>query len=127
MLSMISWRHDWNWQTAERELLYSLELCPNGDGPHYHHALYLAWNRRDAEALAEMAKCHELDPVRSEPVKAQAAINYHFRNHKALIDASRSFTALSPNAWLAHYLFGVGYEGSGQPQEAILQYLKAVE
>jgi tetratricopeptide (TPR) repeat protein len=35
--------------------------------------------------------------------------------------------ASDPNSWLAHYLLGVAYEGSGQTQEAIPEYQKAIE
>jgi len=126
-LGRISWRYDWDWQTAARELSYSLELCPNGARPRRDHALYLAWNRRDAEALAEMAKCREVDPIRSEPLWVEAAMYYHLRNYKVLTEVSRSLAALRPNAWFAHYWFGVGYEGSGQSKEAIYEYQRAVE
>jgi tetratricopeptide (TPR) repeat protein len=67
-LYRISQRYDWDWQKAERELSYALELRPNAVAPHWDHAYYLAWNGRVAEAMAEVAKCRELDPVRSEPL-----------------------------------------------------------
>ena len=126
-LGRIIWQYDWDWPAAERELLYSVELCPNAVDSHWEYALYLAWNGRVAETLAEVAKTRELDPVRSEPLWIEAATNYHFRNYKALIEVSRSFTTLRPNVWFAHYWFGVGYEGSGQTREAIPEYQKAVE
>lgn len=126
-LGRISWRYDWDWQTAEREFLYEVELCPNAVKSHWDHALYLAWNRRDSEALAEIAKCREVDPLRSEPLWIEAAMYYQLRNYKVLTEVSRSFTASRPNVWFAHYWFGVGYEGSGQTLKAIPEYQKAIE
>ena len=126
-LYRISHRYDWDWPKAEREISYALELCPNAVDPHWYHAYYLAWNGRVAEAMAEVAKCRELDPVRSEPLWIEAVANYHFRNYKALLEVSRSFTTLRPNRWVAHYWVGVGYEGLGQTLEAIPEYQKAVE
>ena len=126
-LARISWRHDWDWQTAEREFRYALELCPSLAGAHLGYAAYIASIGRSAEALAEMAKTRELDPIRSEPFSGEALINYHLRNYKALIEIDRAFVAQYPNSWFAHYWLGVGHEGSGQAPEATPEYQKAVE
>ena len=123
----MSWRYDWDWQTADREFLYALKLCPNATEVHYGYVLYTAANGRSAEALAEMAKIRELDPIRSEPFAAKSVINYHLRNYKALIETDRAFVARASNFPLAHLWLGVGYEGSGQPREAIPEYQKAIE
>jgi TolB-like protein/Tfp pilus assembly protein PilF/predicted Ser/Thr protein kinase len=136
VLVHIAWRYDWDWQKAEKELSYALELCPNAVAAceageqlnaHWQHAFYLASNGRVAEAMAEVAKCRELDPVRSEPLWIPAVTNYHSRNYKALVESSRSLTESRPNLWLAHYWLGVGYEGSGQTLRGISEYQKAVE
>jgi tetratricopeptide (TPR) repeat protein len=126
-LAYLALRNDWDWTTAEREHLHALELCPNDYNSHFHYAFYLAWNRRAADALAQIAKCRELDPVRSEPLWAEAVVYYHLRNYKAMTQVSSRFTVSRPNVWLSHYWLGVGYEGSGQTQEAIIEYQKAVE
>lgn len=34
---------------------------------------------------------------------------------------------LDPNGWFQHYTLGVGYEGTGKLQEAISEYLKAMD
>jgi TolB-like protein/DNA-binding winged helix-turn-helix (wHTH) protein/Tfp pilus assembly protein PilF len=127
VLARMSWRYDWDWQSAEKEYLYALKLCPNAGGLHWNYALYKASNGRIAEALAEMAKMRELDPIRSESFSGKSFINYHLRNYKALIEIGRAFVAQNSNEWLAHYWLGVGYEGSGQTREAIPEYQKAIE
>jgi TolB-like protein/DNA-binding winged helix-turn-helix (wHTH) protein/Tfp pilus assembly protein PilF len=126
-LARISWRYDWDWQTADREFLYALKLCPSDTVVHYGYALYAASNGQIDEALAEMEKTRELDPIRSDPFAIKSLINYHLRNYKALIEVDRAFVARNSNNWLAHFWLGVGYEGSGQTREAIAEYQKAVE
>ena len=74
-----------------------------------------------------MAKIRELDPIRSEPLAAKSVINYHLRNYKALIEIGRAYVARASNFTLAHLWLGVGYEGSGQPRDAIPEYQKAIE
>jgi TolB-like protein/DNA-binding winged helix-turn-helix (wHTH) protein/Flp pilus assembly protein TadD len=126
-LARIAYRYEWDWRTAEKEFQHNLDLCPNDSGSHWNNAIYLASNGRVAQAQAEMARYRELDPVRSEPLWIEAAINYHSRNYNALTEVSRSFTTSRPNIWFAHYFLGVGYEGSGQLREAIPEYQKAIE
>jgi len=127
VLGRISWRYDWDWQTAEKEFLYALEQCPNSFGAHWDYGVYTASNGRITKAQAEAAKLRELDPIRSEPFNSEAVITYHLRNYKALIEVSRSYMASRPTLWLTHYWFAVGYEGTGQRREAIPEYQKAVD
>jgi TolB-like protein/Tfp pilus assembly protein PilF len=127
VVARISWEYDWDWQTAEKEYLHGLELCPNDAGIHLEYAAYKAVNGRIAEAQAEMAKGRDLDPIHSEPFVNEAVINYHLRNYKALIETDRAFLTQASNEWLAHYWLGVGYEGSGETSLAIPEYQKAVE
>jgi TolB-like protein/DNA-binding winged helix-turn-helix (wHTH) protein/Tfp pilus assembly protein PilF len=127
LLAEVNWRYDWDWQTAEKEILYALELCPNDTGLHWTYALHMAMNGRFAEARAQLAKGRDLDPIQSEPFVGEAVINYHHRNYKGLIETDRASLAQGANDWLAHYWLGVGYEGSGEPSQAIPEYRKAVE
>jgi serine/threonine protein kinase/tetratricopeptide (TPR) repeat protein len=126
-IAHIAWRYDWDWQTAEKEYLHTLELCPNDDGPRYSYSFYAAITGRRDLALAEMTKGRELDPIHGEPLRGESLVDYHSRNYKALIEVSRSSTASAPNDWVNHYWLGVGYEGSDQTREAIPEYQKAVE
>ena len=100
-------------------------MCPNDGGPHYDMSFYFATNSRIAEAEAE--RLREIDPIRAEPLNSEAIINYHLRNYVKLTDVCRSYTAVFPNGWVAHYWLGVGLEGSGRPVEAIREYQRAVE
>jgi TolB-like protein/DNA-binding winged helix-turn-helix (wHTH) protein len=126
-LADLTWRHDWDWKTTERELRHAQELCPNTAGAHWHLAYYLGWSGRGAEALTENAKTQELDPRHPGLLRAQAMIDYHIRNYKALTEVSRRDVAANANSWPAHYFLGVGYEGTGQTLQAIREYQKAVE
>lgn len=127
MLAWLSWRYDWDWKTAQREFRSALELCPNNAAIHWQQAYYSGWSGRGAEALAEMAKARELDPLLPILLLGKALANYHLRNYEALVGVGRQYVTSDANSWLAHYLLGVGYEGSGQMLEAIPEYQKAVE
>jgi eukaryotic-like serine/threonine-protein kinase len=127
MLAWLSWLYDWDWQTAEREFAYAVELAPSSTETHWLRAIYLGWSGRSAEALVELAKNREIDPAYPYALYEEAVIFYHLRNYKAMLELSRQDVASNPNHWFSHYFLGVGYEGLGQPLEAIPEYQKAVE
>jgi len=126
-LAWLGWRYDWDWQTAEREFKYAVELCSNDAVIRYQHAYYSGWNGREAEALAEAEQARELDPLLSGVSRAKALVHYQLRNYAAVTEVGRQCVASDANSWLAHFLLGVGLEGSGKPREAIPEYQKAVE
>jgi Tfp pilus assembly protein PilF len=124
-LAWLSWRFDWDWRNAEKEFRRALELTPNDVVAHANLGAYLGWSGRPAEALAELARTRELDPV--SPLVDDSMVYYHSRDYQAMSTASRKFVASNPDNWLAHYLLGVACEGSGSPQDAIPEYRKAMD
>jgi TolB-like protein/DNA-binding winged helix-turn-helix (wHTH) protein/Tfp pilus assembly protein PilF len=125
-LAWLGWRYDWEWETAEREFRYAVALCPNDALIHYQHAFYSGWNGREVEALAEAELARELNPL-ADVSRGTALVNYQLRDYSAVTKAGRECVASDANSWLAHFLLGVGLEGSSQPREAIPEYQKAVE
>ena len=125
----ISWRYDWDWAAADREFKYALELCPNSEEIHWNHTYYAAWAGHSAEALAELEKKRELDPLMTERrvLDAKGLIYYHLRDYKTMVEVGQKLVAAAGGSWLAHYILGTGYEGSGQTLEAISEYQKSVE
>ncbi len=126
-LGYLSWAHDWDWRTAERELNYAIELNPNSIQGHEELASFLGWSGRRAEALAEVARIRELDPAYPFGFIVESVIYYHLRDYKTMVEVNRQSVASNPDEWLGHYFLGVGYEGLGQQLEAIPEYQKAVE
>ena len=126
-VAWLAWRHDWDWQTADKEFQYAIELCPNNARIHINYAYYSAWNGRGPEASAEIEKAHELDPLSDVMLRGKALVNFQLRNYKLMIESGRECVAFDANSWVAHYLLGAGQEGSGQTLQAIPEYQKAVE
>src|SRR5262249_21477477 len=127
LLAWLSWRYDWDWETAEREFRSALELCPSDANIHWQQAYYSGWSGRGVEALAGMAKAREFDPLLPILLLGEALMNYHLRNYEAMVGVGRQYVASDANSWIAHYFLGVGCEGSGQTLEAIPEYQKAIE
>ena len=125
-LGWLSWRQDWDWATAERELRYAVELNPNYAEGHENLVWYLAWSGRSTEALDEIKKIRKLDPAYPY-FSPESGIYYHRRDYRALIEASRKYVASIPDDWPGRYNLGVGYEGSGRKLDAIPEYQRAIE
>jgi len=124
-LGWLSWRHEWNWRTAEREFRYAVELSPSYVVGHERLALYLGWSGRRAEALAEIAKIKELNPELASLLASNPY--YHLRDYKGLLEVSRNSVTSNPGAWTPHYWLGVAYEGLNEQMEAVPQYKIAIE
>jgi TolB-like protein/DNA-binding winged helix-turn-helix (wHTH) protein/Tfp pilus assembly protein PilF len=125
-LGWLSWRHEWDWQTAEKEYRYGCELSPNDVDAYQALTWFLAWRGRTAEALEEIARIRQIDPTQVLPLD-EAGIYYHQRNYKSLVEVGQKSVTLRPDFWVSHYFLGVGYEGSGQLPAAIAEYKKAAE
>ena len=125
-LGYLDWQFEWNWQQAERELRYAVELNPNSMESHEALVWYLAWSGRRDEALAEVGKIGQLDPAYPFTSLQETGVYYHQRDYKSFVEVGKKSVAAYPN-WASHYFLAVGYDGSGRPAQAIPEYQRAVE
>jgi tetratricopeptide (TPR) repeat protein len=78
------------------------------------------------QAMAELARSKEIDPGPSSSGAELAAL-YQLRDFKGLIAAGQRQVTSNPNEWTGYTNLGVGYEGAGDLQAAVVAYQKAVE
>ena len=123
---VISWRRDWDWETAEREFDRGAALAPSYPCAHEDRAEFLAFLGRRSEALAEMTRINQIDFGPGAGM-TEAGIYIQLRDYQNLLDASKRGVASNPNEWLEHYNLGIADEGTGKLPEAISEYQKAVE
>ena len=62
-LGHIKFQYDRDWTDAEKEFKRAIELNPNYASAHHWYALCLAWMGRQDEALDEIRRARELDPL----------------------------------------------------------------
>jgi serine/threonine protein kinase/Flp pilus assembly protein TadD len=126
-LGYLDWQFSWDWQAAEKEIRRAVHLNPNYVEGRVTLAWYLAWSRRRDEALAEVQKILQLDPVFPYIALQEAGVYYHLRDYKSLVEAAEKSVAKNPGNWSSHYLLAVGYEGTGRPAQAVPEYQQAAE
>jgi eukaryotic-like serine/threonine-protein kinase len=120
--------YEWNWTEAEREFKRAIELSPNNTSAHFRYGLqYLAAIGRNEEAIAELERVVEVEPL-SLITGANLAAVYTFagENKRALDQAQKTYD-LEPHFLTGRYFLGVSYNANGMYAEAIALSKKHLE
>jgi TolB-like protein/DNA-binding winged helix-turn-helix (wHTH) protein/Flp pilus assembly protein TadD len=118
---------DWDLESAGREFQRAIELNPGYATAHHWYAWHLALFARYGEALSEMQKAQNLDPL-SLIINADLAellMLAHLKDES--IEQSRKTIEMDPSFALAHNQLAQGYLAKGMPEDAILELRKAIE
>ena len=99
---------DWDWSGAEREFQKAIALDPNAAVAHaeYGHKILSAARGRYGDALAELKRALELDPL-SVPISVQIAwVHFHARQwDQSIAQFQRTLELGAKSPWP---LFGIG-------------------
>jgi serine/threonine-protein kinase len=111
--------HDYDWNTAEREIKRAIELRPGYATAHQWYAEILWAKGRLPEALAEAQRARELDPT-SPAVNYVLAITYFIMHDydRAIAQATRTLE-LDPGFVPARVFLVLGHVKSGRLAEAM--------
>ena len=115
--------YDWNWAAATKEFQRAIELNPNYATAHhwYSDTVLLPMGRFD-EAVAEMKRAQELDPL-SLIINAEVGSNYMYaRQYDKAIEQLRKTIEMDQTFYYAHWNLGEAYELKGSFQEALAEY-----
>ena len=118
-LGFIATFYDWDWAMAEREFRRAIELNPSYARAHLFYSYYLVSQGRFEEAIAEINRAHELDPLSLQIDLNRTTPLYFSRRHDESIEITRRVLDLYPNSSLGHYFLGADYLEAGMHQEAI--------
>jgi TolB-like protein/DNA-binding winged helix-turn-helix (wHTH) protein len=127
LLGIVAYYYDWNWLDAEKELLRGIQLSPSFGEAHYGYALYLNSAGRHDEAIAEIQRAQEVDPIvfiqKVDAGRIYACAGQYDRAIKQLRDAPD----LKPNDYRAHDVLGAVYLYKGMRAESATEYRKAAQ
>ena len=118
---------DWNWDAAEKEFRRAIELNPGYATAHHWYAWHLSLLGQNSEAIAEMKKAENMDPL-SLIINADLAellVIAHLPDES--IQQSRKTIAMDPGFGLAHNQLAQGYLEKRMFGEAITELQKAIE
>ena len=118
---------DWDLKSAEAEFRRAIELNPSYATAHHWYAWHLSLSGSNVNAIAEMKKAKNLDPV-SLIINADLAellLIAHFPDES--IEQSRKTIEMDVNFALAHNQLAVAYLQRRRQDEAIAELQKAVQ
>src|SRR5712692_8771547 len=116
----------YKWAESAREYQRAIELNPNYATAHhwYSDGPLLATGRID-EAIAEMKRAQELDPL-SLIINTEVGTNYIMaRQYDKAIEQLRKTIEMDPSFYFAHWNLGEAYQLSGNFTEAFKEYQTA--
>src|SRR6185369_17459902 len=94
--------YDWNWESAEAEFKRAIELNPGYATAHHWYSWHLAVLGRIDEAIAEMRRAANLDPLSLIISADLAEVLLVGRQDEQSIQQSLSTIALDPAFSVAH-------------------------
>jgi TolB-like protein/Tfp pilus assembly protein PilF len=125
-LAFALYNYDFAWLAAEKEFQRAIALNPNYATAHHWYAIYLATRGRLEEAIAEMQRARELDPL-SLIINTEVGWMLYFgRHYNQAIEQYQKTLEMDPSFAVAHWGLGLAYQQKAMPQEAIAEFQKAI-
>jgi TolB-like protein/Tfp pilus assembly protein PilF/tRNA A-37 threonylcarbamoyl transferase component Bud32 len=124
-LAMAVWQYDWDRSRAEKEFKRAIELNPGYATAHHWHALFLGRTGRLQEAIAEIKRAQELDPLSLIINTVTGMVFYWARQYDLAIQEYRKTLEMDPDFEIAHYLLGWVFGQKGLYDEAIAELRRA--
>jgi serine/threonine protein kinase/tetratricopeptide (TPR) repeat protein len=124
-LAYVHFRFDWDWPGAEAEFQRALETNPSYPTAHQWHGEYLAALGRFDEALDEMNRAGQLDPLSLSAKVGAATILYYQGKYDQAIDLCRKALEMDDGFRLARICLSRIYEQKGMYKEAVDESLLA--
>ncbi|HET6669912.1 MAG TPA: tetratricopeptide repeat protein, partial [Pyrinomonadaceae bacterium] len=118
-LAYIKAFYEWDWAGAEMEFRRAIELNPNYATAHQWYAEYLSAMGRTEEALAEVKKAEELDPVSLIIGAVEAWILYFAHDYDRAIAKCLNVIEMDPNFAEAYEYLKRSYDQKGMYRQAI--------
>jgi serine/threonine-protein kinase len=120
-LAFAQFMFDWDWSGAGKEFQRALELNAGYANAHHWYAWYLLAIGQLQEALTEMKRARELDPL-SLPINTNIGFVYYFaRQYDEAIEQFRKALEMDANFAEAHRGLGETFEQKAMGAEAVAE------
>jgi len=116
-----------DWLAAEQSFRYGLQLNPNSVEVHNHYARCLILFGRNEEAIAEMRRVVDLEPLSLRYNLNLGTLLFFARQWDRAIEQLQKTLELEPNYGPAHEWLGYSYEKKGMQKEAVAEWVTALK
>src|SRR6185295_12257128 len=126
-LAAVRWWFDWDWKGAEEAYRRAIELNPNYATAHDGYAMFLCARGRYAEAIDQITKAGDLDPL-SLIIAVHAGWPFYFaRDYDGAIRRYRKALELDEDFIPAQGWLGMALGQQGRYDEAIDTFERSLE
>jgi len=126
-LAWINTVFDWDWSASESRFKWALELNPSSARIRNWHAVHLMFRGRFDEAIEEIDRAFELDPLALLICANAGAIRYCARRYTQAKVLYNMALEMEPNFGVAHLFLGCLRIQEGKYEVAISELQKATE
>ena len=124
-LAYVKYQYEWDWVGGESEFRRALELNPNYSTAHQWYALELAGMGRMTDALREINRAQELDPLSLIANVNAGWIFYHARQYDRALEQIRKSLDMDPTFARGHWAISEPLEQQQKYQQATTELEKA--
>jgi serine/threonine protein kinase/tetratricopeptide (TPR) repeat protein len=125
-LAFVTFGYSWDFEQADEAFKRALELSPGYAVAHQWYALYLAAMRRMGEAVSEIRRAEQLDPLSLPIITNKGWIFYLARRNDDAQETLTKALELDQDFVLAHRRLGQVYEAKRMYVEAQREYEKCL-
>ncbi|MBL7136261.1 MAG: tetratricopeptide repeat protein, partial [Candidatus Marinimicrobia bacterium] len=119
--------YDWDWEEAEREFKQAIKLNPKYETAYHWYSInYLIPNSRFEEAIVNIKRAQDLDPLSLIINTTVGLVFYYARHYEQAIEQYKKTLEMDPNFGVAYFFLGWAYEQKAMFEEAISALQKAV-
>jgi eukaryotic-like serine/threonine-protein kinase len=126
-LAMVHLYYEWNWVAAERAFKRALALNPDDGTTHMRYALALPYFERFDDALVEIARAREADPLSPVISTNVGKILHLARRYSEALEEHRKALELDPNFWMTHSNLGLTFALTRKYDQAIAEFQRALD
>lgn len=115
-----------NWGKAEQEFQEALRLNANYATAHHWYSFYLAALNRLPEAIEQVKKAQEIDPLSRMINTNVGTMLYWAREYDAAIDQYDQALNLEADFWYAYWMRGLAYDEKKQYRKSAADQRRAI-
>lgn len=120
-LGKIAENYSWDWAAADTEYRQAIRLDPNYALGHHWYAEYLASMGRLPQAIVEIRRAEELDPMSPSVYSDAGKIYWFARQNGQALEQDRKALELDPRFSLAHVNVALALLAEGSGPQAITE------
>jgi DNA-binding winged helix-turn-helix (wHTH) protein/tetratricopeptide (TPR) repeat protein len=124
IMGAIKWEYEHDWEGAESKLLKAIELNRSNASAHWNYAQLLTMQGRHEEAMFEIERSQQIDPLSSNIRAVKALVLYYARRYEEAAEQAEATLEIDPYAYRARMYATAIYEVRGLYDQALEHVLK---